>query len=94
MTRTEADGAITVLAEQFQGKRLNSPNDVIVAKDGSVYFTDPPYGIKPQEQEQPMQGVYRIAPDGELTCLINDFDCPNGLVFCLTKADCILRILH
>jgi gluconolactonase len=81
VTRTEADGAITVLAEQFQGKRLNSPNDVIVAKDGSVYFTDPPYGIKPQEQEQPMQGVYRIAPDGELTCLINDFDCPNGLVF-------------
>jgi gluconolactonase len=81
VTRTEADGSITILANQFQGKRLNSPNDVIVGLDGSLYFSDPPYGIRPQDQEQPMQGVYCIAPNGDLTCLRQDFDCPNGLVF-------------
>jgi gluconolactonase len=81
VTRTGSDGALTTLAHQFQGKRLNSPNDVISGPDGSLYFSDPPYGIRPQDQEQPMQGVYRIAPNGDLTCLLKDFDCPNGLVF-------------
>lgn len=66
LSRTERDGTITVLADNFQDKRLNSPNDVVVKSDGAIYFTDPPYGIKPEEQELPFQGVFRLSPeDGE-----------------------------
>jgi gluconolactonase len=82
VTRTEKDGSITVLADRFRGKRLNSPNDVVVKSDGSIYFTDPPYGIKPDQQEQPIQGVYRLSPDGkELVVVADDFERPNGLAF-------------
>jgi sugar lactone lactonase YvrE len=83
VTRTETDGAIKVLAERFQGKRLNSPNDVVVRSDGSIYFTDPPYGLRDltQWKELPFNGVYRIAPDGTLNLLVDDFDRPNGLAF-------------
>jgi len=81
VTRTERDGSITVLADSYQGKRLNSPNDVVVKSDGTIYFTDPPYGIEPNEKEQPCNGVYRILPNGELQRLLDDFDRPNGLAF-------------
>lgn len=82
VTRTENDGSITVLADKFQGKKLNSPNDVIVKSDGSIYFSDPPYGIQPEQQEQPIQGVYRLSPDGrELSVVADDFIKPNGLAF-------------
>jgi gluconolactonase len=82
VTRTEKDGLITVLADTFQCKKLNSPNDIIVKSDGYIYFTDPSYGIKAGQQEQPQQGVYRIAPDGEEIILIAaDFLKPNGLAF-------------
>src|SRR5581483_2605006 len=82
ITRTEKDGSITVLADKFQCKRLNSPNDVVVKSDGAIYFTDPPYGIKPDQQEQPIQGVYRLSPDGrELIVVATDFERPNGLAF-------------
>jgi len=82
VTRTEEDGSITVLADKFQGKRLNSPNDVVVKSDGAVYFTDPSYGIKPEQQEQPVQGVYRLLPDGnDLSVVADDFVKPNGLAF-------------
>jgi sugar lactone lactonase YvrE len=81
VTRTEADGTVTVIAEHCDGKRLNSPNDVVVKSDGSIYFTDPPYGIKPEQQELDFQGVYRLAADGTLTCLTRDFERPNGLAF-------------
>ena len=64
VSRTEADGAITPLAERYQGRRLNSPNDVVVKSDGAIYFSDPPYGIRPEEREQPCNGLYRIRPDG------------------------------
>jgi gluconolactonase len=79
VTRTEKDGTITVLAETYDSKKLNSPNDVIVRADGTVYFTDPPYGLEGREQEQPCQGVYMIAPDGTLTLLADDFIKPNGI---------------
>jgi gluconolactonase len=91
------DGSRTVLAERFQGKRLNSPNDLVVKSDGSVYFTDPPYGVQPSTpgvprppdwwtkpipgKEQPCHGVYRIDPDGRLDLLVDDFALPNGLAF-------------
>lgn len=82
VTRTEADGKITTLAERFEGKRLNSPNDVVVKSDGAIYFTDPPFGVKRGEQELDFQGVYRIAPDGKtLTVAARDFAKPNGLAF-------------
>lgn len=87
VTRTEHDGTITVLADNYQGKRLNSPNDVVVKSDGSVWFTDPPFGIGgwyeglPGKQEVPAQ-VYRWDPDsGTLTVAIEGSHGPNGLCF-------------
>lgn len=87
LTRTEPDGRITVLASHYQGKELNSPNDVVVRSDGSIYFTDPTYGRaeyygRPRECELPFRGVYRVRSDsGALTLLADDFAQPNGLCF-------------
>ncbi len=83
VSRIEADGSVTSLAERYQGKRLNSPNDVVVRSDGSVYFTDPPYGLRggTEGRELPFNGVFRLAPDGALSLLADDFDRPNGLAF-------------
>ena len=87
VTRTEYDGSITVLADQYQGKRLNSPNDVVVKSDGSIWFTDPVFGILGnyegfQADPELSQNVYRLDPDsGELICLTDDVLGPNGLAF-------------
>ncbi len=83
VTRTEVDGTVSVLADRYQGKRLNSPNDVVVRSDGSIYFTDPSFGLgnPPRWKELPSNGVYRIASDGALTLLVDDFKMPNGLAF-------------
>ena len=81
VSRTEADGTVVTLADRFAGKRLNSPNDVIAARDGSIYFTDPPYGIDPDPGEQGCNGVYRIRTDGTLERVFEDFIRPNGLAF-------------
>ncbi|WP_455873932.1 SMP-30/gluconolactonase/LRE family protein [Rhizobium yanglingense] len=88
VTRTEPDGKITVLADSYQGKRLNSPNDVVVASDGSIWFTDPSYGIKSDyeghksEPEQETRNVYRIdAQSGVVEAVVTDFIQPNGLAF-------------
>lgn len=81
VSRTEADGRVISLAERYAGKRLNSPNDIVARSDGIIYFTDPPYGISPEEREQPCNGVYRLLPDGALELLVDDFDRPNGLAF-------------
>ena len=87
VTRTEIDGSITVLADSFQGKRLNSPNDVVVHSDGSIWFTDPTYGILSDYEgyratpEQSAHGVYRIDPSGLMALVADDFGQPNGLVF-------------
>lgn len=86
VTRTEYDGSITVIADHYQGKRLNSPNDVIVASDGAIWFSDPHYGIQTNyegtksEQELPCN-VYRVDPNGEIKAVLTDFNCPNGLAF-------------
>lgn len=86
VTRTEHDGSVSVLADQWQGKRLNSPNDVVVKSDGSIWFTDPSYGIlsdyegERAEPELPCQ-VYRIDIDGSLSVVASDFAKPNGLAF-------------
>jgi len=81
VSRTEADGTVAAIASHFNGGKLNSPNDVVVKSDGVIYFTDPPYGIQPEEREQPVNGVYRIFKDGTLDLLVEDFDRPNGLAF-------------
>ncbi|MBV8987877.1 MAG: SMP-30/gluconolactonase/LRE family protein [Solirubrobacterales bacterium] len=90
LVRMDPDGSGAnreVLASHYEGKELNSPNDVVVKRDGSIYFTDPTYGRMPgfgveREQELSIQGVYRIAPDGgEPQLLIDDFQQPNGLCF-------------
>jgi sugar lactone lactonase YvrE len=81
VSRTEADGSVISLATHYKGRQLNSPNDVVVRSDGTVYFTDPPYGVQPEERELDFQGVYCITPDGTLTLLVDDFDRPNGLAF-------------
>ena len=88
VTRTEHDGSITVIADQHDGKRLNSPNDVVVKSDGSIWFTDPPYGIDSDyeghkaEVEQAGNHVYRVDPGtGEVRIVVDDFDRPNGLAF-------------
>ena len=92
VTRTEVDGSVTVLAETFQGKRLNSPNDVVVQSDGSIWFTDPTYGILSNYEgyqsapEQPVRGVYRVdSISGEITCVVDSFCQPNGLAFSLDE---------
>ncbi len=86
VVRTEYDGTLTVLAERFEGKRLNSPNDVVCKSDGSVWFTDPSFGllshyegvIAPQELPT---NVYRIDPSGELSVVADGINQPNGLAF-------------
>jgi gluconolactonase len=92
VVRFEPDGARTVLADRFEGKRFNSPNDVAVGSDGSVWFSDPTYGIDsyeegyPAEPEQAGSFVYRIDPiDGTITAQITDMVKPNGLAFSLDE---------
>ena len=79
------NGTWTPLAERYEGKRLNSPNDLVFHSSGALYFTDPPYGLpgrwKDKEKERAFHGVYRRAPDGSLTLLTDQLNAPNGLAF-------------
>ncbi len=81
LVRTEKNGQIKVLAERYQGKLLNSPNDVVVMSDGSIYFTDPPYGISKEKEELGFYGIYRWRPNGTLTLLNKQMLRPNGIAF-------------
>jgi gluconolactonase len=83
VTRQELDRSLTVIANSFQGRRLNRPNDVVVKSDGSIYFTDPWISPDvPQQWDLTFAGVYRITPDlGTMTLLVDDFLLPNGLAF-------------
>ena len=87
VTRMDDDETMTVLAAHYQGKELNSPNDIVVKSDGAIYFTDPPYGREakvgiPRQQQLGFNGVYRLDPEGGgLTLLSRDFNRPNGLCF-------------
>lgn len=92
VTRTEFDGSVTVLADRYAGKRLNSPNDVVVKSDDSIWFTDPSYGILSDyegiaaEQEQDGCHLYRLDPSGEVSKVADDFVKPNGLAFSVDES--------
>lgn len=92
VTRMDDDETMTALASHYQGKELNSPNDIVVKSDGAIYFTDPPYGREskvgiPREPQLDFNGVYRLEPGGNaLTLLTNDFNRPNGLCFSLDES--------
>ncbi|MEG4587590.1 SMP-30/gluconolactonase/LRE family protein [Microcoleus sp. MOSTC5] len=81
VSRTEKDGKVITLADRYEGKRLNSPNDLVVKSDGSIYFTDPRYGVSKEQEELGFYGVYRLASDGKLTLLVKDLVLPNGIAF-------------
>jgi gluconolactonase len=85
VVRTELDGTVTILADRYDGMELNSPNDVIVAADGTIFFTDPPYGRTVEavgvlrDLELSVNGVYRLSVTGDLALIIEDCEGPNGL---------------
>jgi gluconolactonase len=83
--RREADGTMTLLVDRYQGRRLNSPNDLVFRSDGWLYFTDPCYGLPERTadpaRELPFAGVFRLSPEGELELLVDELGGPNGLAF-------------
>lgn len=86
VSRIEADGSVTTVASRYRNSRLNSPNDVVVKSDGSIYFTDPPYGLNPvygvaEYPELDFTGVFRVPPDGGEIVAVADDCTPNGLAF-------------
>ena len=87
VTRVEHDGRVTLIADSFEGKRLNSPNDIVVAADGAIWFTDPTYGISTEYEgarspsETGARNVYRVGTDGGIAAVATDFIQPNGLAF-------------
>jgi len=85
VSRRDADGTIVPLATEFQGKRLNSPNDLVFDKMGALYFTDPPFGLpgtfKDPGKELAFNAVFRLAANGKITAVVTDLEAPNGLGF-------------
>ena len=85
VSRREADGTMVALATEFEGKKLNSPNDLVYDRQGNLYFTDPPYGLhgtfQDPDKQLPFQGVYRVSAAGKLTLLTKELEAPNGLAF-------------
>lgn len=91
LTRTDQNGEISVVADRYEGKRINAPNDVVVSSRGVIYFSDPfwgngfanPYGprVRPEDRELPFDGVYRVDLDGSIHLVADDFVRPNGLAF-------------
>jgi gluconolactonase len=84
VARLESDGRFTVLADRYQGKRFNSPNDLAMKSNGDLYFTDPPYGLPSQDdpsRELDFCGVYRLSRDGTVTLLTKEMTRPNGIAF-------------
>ncbi len=95
------DGKFETLADKYMGKRLNSPNDLVFAKNGDLYFTDPPYGLpgnvndpKNPAKELDFQGVYRLTPKGELTLLTKEMTRPNGIGPVAGREDALRRQLR
>ena len=81
ITRMDADGTVTAVAERWEGKRLHKPNDVVTRSDGSIYFTDPSLRLEPELREYDFAGVFRVSPDGEVHLATDGCEYPNGLAF-------------
>jgi sugar lactone lactonase YvrE len=83
ISRREGDGRVITLADRYKGRRLNSPNDIVVKSDGSIYFTDPSFGLPNREEGKELDfcGVFRLTSNGSLTLLDDTFSMPNGLMF-------------
>ncbi len=85
IARLESDKRVTVLADRYDGKRINSPNDLVFKSNGDLYFTDPPFGLPKAfddpDKEVPFQGVYRVSKDGRVNVLVKDLKAPNGIAF-------------
>jgi len=85
ISRREADGRITLVVDRYQGRRINSPNDLVFRSNGDLYFTDPPFGLpgtfEDPGKELPFQGVYRLTADGRLDLLTRELSAPNGIAF-------------
>ena len=86
VSRMAADGKMQPRVGHYAGRRLNSPNDLVVHSGGSIFFTDPPYGIDPEPGEQGFNGVYRLDPDGNIALLNSTMNRPNGLAFSLDES--------
>lgn len=81
VSRLTSDGDLTVIADSYNGQRLNSPNDIAVHSSGNIYFTDPPFGVSDEDRELDFSGVYRLSPDGNLSVVFDEFAYPNGITF-------------
>ena len=93
ISRTEKDGTVTTVADSFDGKKLSSPNDVVVARNGTIWFTDPPYGLGDRKQETPGNYVYRLDPvKKSMTAIVTDVPTPNGL--CLSPDESTLYVAN
>jgi gluconolactonase len=93
ISRTEKDGTVTTVVDSFEGKKLSSPNDVVVARDGAIWFTDPPYGLAGRKQETPGNYVYRLdAAKKSMTAVVTDMQTPNGL--CLSPDESTLYVAN
>lgn len=92
VSRLTADGELTVIADSYEGQRLNSPNDIAVHSNGTIYFTDPPFGVSDEDRELDFSGVYRLSPteessgDYELSVVYDEFEYPNGVVFTMDES--------
>lgn len=102
VVRLARDGNLHVVASEYLEQRLNSPNDVVVHSDGSIWFTDPPYGVAPEERNLDFQGVFRAIESGEVRLISKDLVKPNGLAFALDESSLfvadtergVVEILH
>jgi len=86
VSQTEPDGSITALADQYDGRKLNSPNDCVARSDGMVFFTDPPYGIEDAQKELSYHGVFKVRRGESPYPIVTDYDRPNGLAFTLDES--------
>ncbi len=99
LARLEHDGSVSALATYYEGKKLNSPNDMAIKSDGSVFFTDPPYGIQSDQEELGFSGIYRLSPFGVLYLLDTTLSRPNGIAFTpdekkIYVGDCEVRKIY
>ncbi len=80
LSRVTNDHELEVIVDNYEGNRLNSPNDLTVHSNGTIFFTDPPFGVDDEDRELDFSGVYQLTPDGELNLVYEEFDYPNGIV--------------